>query len=173
MGLDKLYNEAKEVSDTINEINTELKEPVIAGPILYHTVDFLEKTGENLNRVLEKNKTVSAKIAQQASKNPIAAVVAAAVGIAVVGGGTMVEVVPDAVRDIATNVAAKKAATEQLEEYKKVLAAKCSLIIEEQQKLIKAKIQTKNDEKEKQRELEERIVRLSALIEKCNSLLNK
>ena len=172
MGLEKLYLEAKEISDTINEINTELKAPAIVGPCVHYTVDFFEKFSRNVEQAVYRKREVFAKEIGK-MKKPQDIIVFGVPFLAFVAGGTVLEVAPEAIGDIAGNIAARKAAKGELDKYRKELAVKYSLIVEEQQRLIKEKAQIKNSAKEKQIELEERIEKLSKLIEKCNRLLRE
>lgn len=175
MGLEELYAETAEIYQTINEVNQTLNMPYIEKPIYDIPQKLVNKTVNNVVEIATKKTDFFAKeISKSISgKRPDQVVVGIAFGLAFSVVGAVAEVGIGVTKDVIDNVAVKNAAKNQLIDYKKVLATKCSLIIKEHQKLIKEKIQTKNDEKEKQRELEERIVRLSTLIEKCNSLLNK
>ena len=175
MGLKELYKEAEELNKTINEVNAVLDKPVVVNSVLYHTESFGRKFVDNSRNFIVKNANCLAKEFSQAfsSGRPDRMLIAGVTAIAIATIRTATDVIPEAVTDIADSIEARKKASAQVAELKKELTVKQAMIIEEHSRIIKEQSEKKNASLKEQQEIAAKIRELNALIEKCNTLLNK
>lgn len=173
MGLKELYEETSEIYNLINRANEELKQPVISPPIYSATENFIKKLPINTVNAVKKEASVLVKEGQKVLKSGDPKKI---IGLGLTFGaavvlGTLLDVGGEAFEDIKDNVVVRKEANKQLEEYRKELAVKRSLIIDEQQKLIAEKAYLKNSMKEQKAEIDRRIKNMAEIIEECNKKL--
>ncbi len=173
MSLKSLYEETNEIYYLINESNQVLRTNPISSPIIKAAENFSGNLATNVTKAARYRandfaKAVRRSVSSGRFDHVLAETAIFAFSITL---GTTIEVAPDLVKDITNNVAVRKEANKQLEEYRKELSVKQALIIQEHQKLIKERVAIKDNNSDEIKTINERIEKMADLIERNKKYL--